>query len=347
MKKILIQTRERLFCPACNSVGKFLYSLEDKFFCTNNDRWAIKICDNKECGTLWLDPSPLEAEIIKLYGNYPTHTKSGVHLINKDKSGGLLERIRSSYLYKVYGYENNFSGFVNKYLWLFAYLHPAWLESQIVNMFYFPANYNGRLLDVGCGSGNSLQKMKENGWSVCGIDFDEDAVKNAKSKGLEVYIGDLFSQNFLSESYDAILLSHVIEHVPDPIKLLKECQRILKKGGRLVVITPNANSRGHLKFGKNWRGLEVPTHLQILTVNSLKKIATDIGFSAIKSQSSLQGFFYIAESSAQMKKNNTFELEIKPSFFRRFFKVFIFFIAGWRRLFFPDRDDVAVLICDK
>jgi len=71
---------------------------------------------------------------------------------------------------------------------------------------------------------------------------------------------------------------HSLEHVHDPLKLIKECLRLLKPGGRFVAITPNAASWAHKIYGCAWRGLEPPRHLHIFTANSLHHITNMAGF---------------------------------------------------------------------
>jgi SAM-dependent methyltransferase len=83
----------------------------------------------------------------------------------------------------------------------------------------------------------------------------------------------LFSARFSEHTFDAVTLSHVIEHVPDPLGLLVEVRRILKPGARIVLTTPNSRSLGHQKFREFWFGLDPPRHLQIFTPASLQELA--------------------------------------------------------------------------
>lgn len=65
--------------------------------------------------------------------------------------------------------------------------------------------------------------------------------------------------------FDVVILSHVIEHLHDPVALLKMCHLLLEKNGLLVLLTPNVASYGHRKFGAGWCGLESPRHIHLFT----------------------------------------------------------------------------------
>jgi SAM-dependent methyltransferase len=96
----------------------------------------------------------------------------------------------------------------------------------------------GRLLEVGCAHGFFLEEMARRGWDVRGVEIASQAVRQARRRGLKVFRGDLFAARFAPSSFDAVLLGDVLEHVPDPVLLLREIRRILRPGGVLVVKCP-------------------------------------------------------------------------------------------------------------
>src|SRR5262249_14249516 len=141
------------------------------------------------------------------------------------------------------------------------------------------APQNGaRVLDVGCGSGVLLARMQALGWQVEGIEVDPDGVNAARARGVQVRLGTLEQQKFIDNYFEAVHSAHVIEHVFDPLSLLRECYRILKPGGTLIVLTPNIASLGHKNFGYAWLNLDPPRHLVLFSVKTLGQAAKLAGF---------------------------------------------------------------------
>ncbi|WP_157651291.1 class I SAM-dependent methyltransferase [Dechloromonas denitrificans] len=140
---------------------------------------------------------------------------------------------------------------------------------------------NRRLLDVGCGNGEFMEFARQAGWLVQGVDIDVAAVTIAKAKGLDVIAGGIEQFAGQTACFDRITLSHVVEHVFDPMGLLRDCFRLLKPGGVLWVDTPNMGSAGLRVFGEYWRGLEPPRHLMLFSRASLIDSLIKIGFGEI------------------------------------------------------------------
>lgn len=179
------------------------------------------------------------------------------------------------------------------------YLHPGRRADLDFSVFYLRSKPHGHLLDIGCGSGTLLKGMHQLGWQAEGVDFDAAAVQNARTKGLSVYHGSLAEQKFPASTFDAVTMSHLIEHVSDPVELLRECYRLLKPGGYLVIVTPNANGWGHRLYGADWRGLEPPRHIQIFAPGPLKSVLREAGFQNVHMSTTIRAadFYFIASRS--------------------------------------------------
>jgi 2-polyprenyl-3-methyl-5-hydroxy-6-metoxy-1,4-benzoquinol methylase len=271
-----IRSRPYPACYLCGAPGVLLYEgVKDRLFGASGT-WHFKRCPNPACGLLWLDPMPLEEDIAKAYCSYYTHQEDPLPPDNFVRR--VYCRMRRGYLYSKYGYHCVRRSRWDQLLAHLIYLGSPRQESIHSSVFWLKSKPNGRLLEVGCGSGAMMESMKELGWQVEGVDFDPVAVEQARSKGLTVHLGTLTEQELPGNTFDAIAANHVIEHVPDPIALLRECRRLLRPGGLLVLITPNASSWGHRLYLADWRGLEPPRHLHIFTRSSLAATCTQAGF---------------------------------------------------------------------
>ena len=300
----------------------------------------MKRCTVLDCGTIWLDPTPIPEDLHMLYDTYSTHVKPEQEVTVRNKS--FLDTVREALWSRTLGYPTNLSKAASWWYNLVSFLHPAWRDTQQAILFYLPYKAGGKLLDVGCGNGSSMQVMQAHGWQVEGIDFDEKSIAQARANGLTASVGELRDFNYPDNSFDAVMTSHVIEHVPEPESFLRECLRILKPGGTLIAVTPNADSLGHTRFKQDWRGLEIPRHLQIFTAPSLALLADKTGFARRESFTSTQGILQIYDESEYRKKHGTFLLTLSSTadrnrFHRRWF------LAGWRHFFAPKLSEVAVL----
>lgn len=289
-----IRTQSNPRCTVCGTLGEPLYRrLRDRLFGAPGE-WDLKKCSNQNCGLLWLDPMPIEEDIGKAYHNYYTHQDPSVPATTLLRR--VYRRIKAGYLAGKYGYEAGNTSPLFRLLGFLFYLHPGRRASLDASVFYLPTQPGARLLEVGCGSGATLKGMVDLGWHAEGVDFDAKSVRNARSKGLTVHHGDLIAQKYEDSTFDAIVMSHVIEHVPDPLQVLQESYRILKPGGVLVVLTPNTGSFGHWIYRDNWRGLEPPRHLHLFNARSLSNLSLVAKFDDVSCHSSVRAWKIFLQS---------------------------------------------------
>lgn len=138
-----------------------------------------------------------------------------------------------------------------------------------------------KLLDVGCSSGALLGSARRHGFEVEGVEPAAQAAEYARSTGLTVFQGYLQDACYPAESFGAVTLMEVIEHLPDPHALLKEAWRILKPNGVLVVGTGNGASWTVRLVGAGWGYLHVAQHgghISFFNPNSLGALAKQCGF---------------------------------------------------------------------
>ncbi|HEY0583066.1 MAG TPA: class I SAM-dependent methyltransferase, partial [Chloroflexota bacterium] len=230
---------------------------------------------------LWLDPVPTEQDIGKAYHAYYTHPDSGRQ--QPRPVLWLLSRLADAYLRRRLGYVRAVGPAWNVLLGPLASavfkLLPGGCDTVEAIACHLPAPRPGaRLLEVGFGSGDRLARMVALGWNAEGVDFDPVSVDAARARGLQVSCGDLASRAFPDEHFDAVYLSHLIEHVHDPAALLAECYRVLRPAGAIVIATPNTASWLHDVFGADWMALDPPRHLVLFSAASLRKTVEQAGF---------------------------------------------------------------------
>jgi len=254
-------------CPVCGdrSRASLHADLTDRMFGAVPGTWNLWRC--RGCGSGYLDPRPTPESIGRAYETYYTHQDDGA-APPPPGVGALRRGLANDYLHARWGYEVEPVVRGGRWIGRVAPLRGASVGREIRHL---PARPGGRLLDVGCGDGAAVAQMKRLGWDAEGLDPDPAAVEHANGAGLPVTQGTLadIDDEAHVARYDAITLSHVIEHVHDPATELKRVARLLKPGGRLWIATPNLDGLGRRLFGPDWAGLDPPRHLVLFTVPSL------------------------------------------------------------------------------
>lgn len=149
-------------------------------------------------------------------------------------------------------------------------------------------NSNGKLLDIGCNYGKTCEFFRDKGYEVSGIDISEKAVAKAKAKGFDVRLGDITKNlPYTDNSFEAVFIGEVLEHILNPKFLLTEAYRLLKKKkGVLYITVPNISSLRNIfliLFGR------LPahscdydsTHIRDFCKRDLHHLLSSIGFISI------------------------------------------------------------------
>jgi 2-polyprenyl-3-methyl-5-hydroxy-6-metoxy-1,4-benzoquinol methylase len=135
-----------------------------------------------------------------------------------------------------------------------------------------------RVLDIGCGYGETLAYMESLGCDVYGIDADRNVREIAKKFGFKIHIGVFNSSIYEPDFFDFVTMNQVIEHVPNVNETFSAISKILKPGGICVISTPNANGWGAKLFGRRWINWHVPYHQQFISNKSIQILAELHGF---------------------------------------------------------------------
>ena len=136
----------------------------------------------------------------------------------------------------------------------------------------------GKILDFGCGLGWLLSYLNEE-WNKHGLEISKFAANRAKKFG-KIFQGEF--ENYDETKFDVIIMNHVIEHLTDPISIIKKIRKILNRNGYLIIGTPNFDSAAARRYGKNFRLLHDPTHVSLFSSDSMHRFLRDYGFKIIK-----------------------------------------------------------------
>lgn len=253
-------------CPVCQS-----NEVEYKFDCRDHsitlEIFAVWECN--DCQVRYTLPVPSEEEMGKYY-------KSEKYISHSDTSEGLINK-----LYKT--------------------VRNITLSEKRRIIQRATGITTGQLLDVGAGTGAFLYEMKQAGWQVNGIEPDEGARRRALDNyhvQLE-HTSHLF--NLPAESFDAITLWHVLEHVQELDKYLAQLKSLLKPGGVLFIAVPNYTSTDSRHYGEFWAAYDVPRHLYHFAPKTMDILANQNGFNLIYKRAMWFDAYYISMLSEKYK----------------------------------------------
>lgn len=304
---LAVLTRES--CPLCGDPGRSAYTGLHDFMYDTPGEWSFRQCGRADCRALWLDPVPTPADIGKAYETYYTHESTDRPATRGAAPNGpgarLLRRARDAHLARRLGYgPTGAGGRSGRFFARAMVAFPGGRDLADDMACFLPApGPDNAFLEIGFGNGAQLRRMRRLGWQVTGVEQDPAAAESARAQGFEVLVGDLSSHDLTDGSFDGIYGSHCLEHVHDALQTLRECRRILRPGGAVVMVTPNADSLGRRRYGQDWLGLDSPRHLTVFTSSSLLDLARRAGFSDVTVKSTSRGASLFIGCSSSIRRN--------------------------------------------
>jgi SAM-dependent methyltransferase len=216
---------------------------EDFEYRTSPDSFLAMRC--RRCGLVYLDPRPAPSELPRIYP--PTY-----HAFDfSAERYGFVYRVRRA------------------------------LEARRAMQWCRGLPGDARILDVGCGDGFHLRLLRDfgpGGWSLEGVDASPRAVDAARRAGLTVHQGTVETMALPEAQYDLVLLIATIEHVDDPPGVLRAVRRLLRPGGRVVIVTDNTETLDFALFhGRHWGGYHFPRHFNLFNRGTLARLADTVG----------------------------------------------------------------------
>ncbi len=295
-------------CPVCGS-DRTTERLKapDRFSGDLALSFAIMKCT--PCGMVYLNPRPPESESWRYYQHdeyLPFSSAQG--------SSTLTEQV-----YKVVRKVN--------LRWKRKLIEHYWRGAT--------AKGPGRLLDVGCGTGEFLEAIKRGGWQVEGLERDEKASAWARKElGIPVRTGDVQSLPSNAGPFDVITMWHVLEHLYDPQGAVRRLHGLLAKDGFLLIAVPNIGGIDARVYGSDWIALDTPRHVNQFASSSLTRLLTDAGFTSLaRRQLPVDPFFNAIMSEELGRKRRQSSLLSLPFRYIRAGVVSLCSLAGGSRIF--------------
>jgi 2-polyprenyl-3-methyl-5-hydroxy-6-metoxy-1,4-benzoquinol methylase len=221
-------------CPLCRSAeSKFLFAVRDWALRVTSDVFGVRRC--RSCGCGYLSPCPSPDDIARYYPReyYWSYEGGGRSLTWKE----VLTR------------------------------REPQLKAKARLLEAMPP---GRLLDVGAQKGDFLWFMQQRGWTVEGVEIDNNVPNPA---GMPIRYGDFLTMELDCAGYDAVTAWAVLEHVHIPDQFIRKAASLLKRGGRFVAVVTNFNS----VQGRFFKADDYPRHLTFFTQRAISRIAENVG----------------------------------------------------------------------
>ena len=285
---------ESVICDLCHSdQSEVVTRQRDLLLEVTNDEFTIVKCCR--CGLVYLNPRPSK-ELLSSY--YPTvyypPVQAKVRTQFQQQAKKVSAQIKRWVLEDYYGYPSNvstgWSRIVRRIL-----LWPDKTLRELKGRHPLPWRGEGKVLDVGCGVGGNLKALQDQGWEPYGIEISEVAAAHARELVTgNIHTGTLESAPFPPQSFDLILMSHSLEHLPSPVEALRLVHRLLNGDGLLVVKVPNVDSLEFKLFGRWWFPLDPPRHFYHFDKHSLSGIFAQAGFRLQRVRTSISAIFLMA-----------------------------------------------------
>jgi SAM-dependent methyltransferase len=196
---------------------------------------------------------------------------------------------------------NTSKGFVNR-LYKTVRKHTLKQKRRLIEK--CTGRNNGRLLDLGAGTGAFVRTMKEAGWAVTGLEPDAEAREKAR-EDFQVDLQDITAFSGLQGKFDVITLWHVLEHVHDLGGYMQRLAGLLEPGGRLFIAVPNYTSKDANAYGEFWAAWDVPRHIYHFSPAAMRTLVEKHGLVMEKYQPMWFDSFYVSLLSSKYKGGKT------------------------------------------
>ena len=291
---------ETVVCPVCHAANSTIFMrVPDRFRPEPGTAYTLVRC--VKCSLVYLNPRPVEESSGVFY-----ESSEYTPFVSTGKQRSIMDRV-----YVAIREMNN-----------------RWKRRQIEAL----QPERGRLLDVGCGTGEFLQAMHAAGWQVRGVERDAKAAAYAVEQlQLDVVCGSLDTVPLAPASFDVVTMWHVLEHLYQPHKALMQVRDVLRPGGLLVIAVPNLLSLDARYYRQNWVAFDAPRHVQHFSPKSLRSLCEMHSFAHLRTRMlPFDPFFnaLMSETVIERRKGASIPGRI-VSTLRAGIVANVAFIAGW------------------
>lgn len=241
----------KISCSVCGSSNYgLLYQIPDINLGTTTDIFNYVKCGN--CGFVFQNPQLTPEELSKYYPD----TYSCYQSIDRDSTKSLVNRELVNF-----GFRKRWNFIISEFS-------------------------SGKLLDIGCATGNFLYYgINNKNWDLFGLDINNRAVEIAKSRGLKAFQGSITDHPFNNNEFDVITLWDVLEHLHNPRESLFKIKNILRDGGIIIIRIPRMDSWDYGVFHQYWHGFEAPRHLSVFSKQTITRMLEEMGLKIIRTSS--------------------------------------------------------------
>lgn len=255
-------------CPVCNSLN-----FKPFLICKDNtvSRETFNIIECVSCGFKFTNPRPEENKLGDYYKSeeYVSHSNTNKGLINT-----AYQMVRKYTLLK---------------------------KLQLISKFY----KTGKILDIGCGTGEFLKTFKDAKWQTLGIEPSADVRKMAIEKyGLDVK-EEAEIKNLEASGFDVITMWHVLEHVPHLNDRIEDLKRLLKPNGIIIIAVPNCTSLDAKIYAENWAAYDVPRHLYHFSPKDIETVFKNHGLNVFRILPMIFDSFYVSMLSEKYRSGKS------------------------------------------
>lgn len=256
-------------CPVCDNSSLTLFQ-QCIDYSVSRESFSLRKC--RECQLLITEPQPENEQLEKYYqfNDYVSHTSNATNLINR--------------------------------IYLLARRYTLRKKLSLIHCY----SKTGKLLDVGCGTGNFLEFCKQHGWNTYGVEPSDSARAIALKRGENIATS---LKQIKDSGFDAVTLWHVLEHLPNLNEDLFQIKNMLGDHGIIFIAVPNYESYDALHYGPFWAAYDVPRHLWHFTKETIQKLLKKHGLSLIDIMPMRLDAYYVSLLSEKYLNQNSLSLK--------------------------------------